>query len=113
MEISVDQAARGTRNVPGKIELFGKDVGSSAGKQCQGHAIAIRSSGQAVYNFIEGAVAAAGDDELTMFADGLLSDLNGVTGSGSLREFGLDTVRSKNTACLVEKLATPIAAITG
>ncbi len=69
-------------------------------------------SGEAVDDFIQRAVAAAGDDQAAAIADGLLRDFDGVAGAGGLSELGFNTVRSENAARLIEKLAAAIAAIT-
>jgi len=111
VKIGVDQAASGTGNVPRKIEFFRQDVGGAAGKQGKGNTIAIRSGSEAVDDFVERAIAAASNHELTMFADGLLGDLNGVARAGGLCEFGFDAVGRENASGLVEKSAASIAAI--
>jgi len=112
-EIGVDKAARGPGNIPGKIELLGEDVGGAAGKKSERNAIAVAGGGQAVDDFVERAVAAAGNDELAVFTDGLLSDLGGMAGTSGLGKLGFDAIGRQDATGLVEQLAPAITAVAG
>lgn len=68
---------------------------------------------EAVDDFVKGAVAATSDDQLAMFADGLLRDFGGVAGAGGFREIRLDTVGGENLTGLIDEAATTISAVTG
>src|SRR2546430_1828110 len=61
-------------NVPGQVQLLGEDVGSASGKKSKRHAVAVLVGGQAVDDFVERAVAAAGNDEAAAFGGGALGD---------------------------------------
>ncbi len=56
--------SRGSGNVPRDAEFFGQDVGRARGKQRHRHLAA----GEAVDDFVDGAVASAGDDEIEFAA---------------------------------------------
>ena len=113
VEVGVDEAPGSARNVPRKIEFFGEDVGGATREESERNTIAVRGSGQAVDDFVERAIAATGDDELTMLPDSLLGDLDSVTRPRGFREFGFDAVGGQDAAGLVEKFATAVAAVSG
>jgi hypothetical protein len=69
--------------------------------------------GQTVHDFIESAIAAAGDYQLALFDYGLARDLYGVTGSGGFREFGFDSVARENAAGFIDQFSSSIAAVSG
>jgi len=77
-------------NVPGQIQFFGEDVGGAAGEQGEGDAVAVLVGGQAVDDFVESAVTAAGDDQTAAFGGGTLGDFGGVARAGGFRKFGFD-----------------------
>ena len=108
---AIDQAARGAGNVPGKIELFGQNVGGAAGKKRERNAMAVGRKCKAVDDFVERAVAAASDDELALLANCLLGNFCGVAGAGGFREVGVNAVRSKNLASLVDEFAPAVATV--
>lgn len=111
VDVGIDQAPRRTRDVPGKIEFLGENIGSSARKKSQGNAIAVAGGSQTVDNFIERAVASASDDQLATFADRLLRYFGSVAGAGGFGQFGFDAARGQNAPSLVEKFAAAIATI--
>ena len=75
--------------------------------------MSILRGGQAVDDFVEGAVAAAGDHESAAVLRGFLGDFGGVPGAGGFGKFGLDTVFGKEAARVIEQAAATIAAIAG
>ena len=68
---------------------------------------------KAVDDFVERAISAAGDDELALLANGLLGKVCGVAGAVGFREVGVNTVRSKNLASLVDEFASAVATVSG
>ena len=53
--------------------------------------MAILRTGEAVDNFVDGAIAAAGDDKLAAVGAGAFCDFDGFAGSGGFGEVGADT----------------------
>jgi hypothetical protein len=111
--LGVDEAARGARDVPREIEFLSENIGGASGKKRQRNAVAIGIIGQAIDDFVERAIAAAGDDELTPVTHGLLSYFRSVSRAGGFGKIGLDTVGGENLARLVDQPPPPIAAIAG
>lgn len=109
--LAIYQAARGAGNVPRKIELFGQDVGGATGKKRERNAMAVGRKCKAVDDFVERAVSTAGDDELALLANCLLGKVCGVAGAVGFREVGVNTVRSKNLASLVDEFASAVATV--
>ena len=103
----------GAGNVPGEIEFLGENVGGAAGEKRERDAMAVLMSGEAVDDFVERAVAAAGDDELAAFIGGLRSNFRGVAGAGGFGEIGLDAAGGKNMTSGVERAASSVAAVAG
>ena len=110
---TVNEFLRGLRNVPGKIELFGENVGGAAGEKREGDAMAVVVSGEAVDDFVERAVTAASDDEAAIFFGGAGGNFGGVAGPGGFGEVGVDAAGSKNVAGLVDEAATAGSAVAG
>ena len=75
--------------------------------------MAVLLSGEAVHDFVQGAVAAAGDDELAAFGGRVVSDFGGMAGAGGFGEFGFDAAQGENAASSIEKAAARRAAVTG
>jgi len=109
----VDEFFGGPRNVPGEIEFLGEDVGGAAGKKSQRNAVAVLMSGEAVDDFVQRAVAAAGDDQAAVFVSGAGSDFGSMAGAGGFGEVGVNAARSENVARFVEQAAAAVAAVTG
>src|SRR5947207_988358 len=101
------------RNVPGQIQFLGEDVGGSSGKKSKRNAVAVLVGGQAVDDFVERAVATAGDDEAAAFGGSAPRDFRGVARARSFREFGLDAAGGENVARGIERAAPPLAAVAG
>src|SRR5579859_2608295 len=72
--------------------------------------MAVLAAGEAVDNFVERAIAAAGDDEAAFFGGGAGGDFGGVAGAGGFGEVGVNAARGENVARLVEQAATAVAA---
>ncbi len=109
--LAIDQAARGAGNVPGKIELFGQDVGGAAGKKRERNAVSVGRKSKAVDDFVERAVATTSDYKLALLANCLLGKVCGVAGAAGFREVGVNAVRSKNLASLVDEFAPAVATV--
>ncbi len=100
-------------DVPGQTQFLGEDVGGASGKKSKRDAVAVLVGGQAVDDFVERAVAAAGNDEAAAFGGRALGDFRGMARAGSFREFGFDAARGENVACGIERAATAFASSTG
>src|SRR6266849_3426103 len=100
-------------NVPGQIQLLGENVRGSAGKKGERHAVAVLVCCEAVDDFIERAVATAGDNEPAAFGGGAMRDFGGVARAGSFREFGVDAADGKNMAGGIERAPANPAAVAG
>src|SRR5207245_9700721 len=75
-------------DIPGQIEFLGEDVGGATGKKSKRNAVAVLLGGEAVDDFIERAVTAAGDDEMAAFGRGAVGDFRGVARAGGFRDVG-------------------------
>src|SRR5258708_21668874 len=95
----------GAGNVPGQVQLLGEDVGGTAGEQGQGDAVAVLVGGEAVDDFVESPVAAAGDDQAAAFGGGAPGDLGGLARAGGFRKLGFDAAGGKNVAGGIERAA--------
>ena len=109
--LAIDQTARSARYVPGKIELFGQDVGGTAGQKRERNAVSVGRESKAVDDFVERAVATAGDYKLALLANCLLGQVCGVAGAVGFREVGVNAVRSKNVASLVDEFAPAVTTV--
>jgi len=67
---------------------------------------------EAVDDFVESAIAAAGDDELAALVAGTKSDFGGVTRTGCFGEVGFDAAGSEDAASFVELFAAVGASAT-
>src|SRR6266481_2183134 len=103
----------GAGNVPRQVEFLGENVGGAAGKKGEWDAVTVLIRGKAVDDFVEGAIAAAGDDQAAAFGGGALGDFRGVARAGGFSEFGIDTAGSKNVACGVERAEAALASAAG
>src|SRR5205085_2818173 len=63
LDRSVNEFFGGLRNVPRQIEFLGENVGGTARKKRERNAVAILMSREAVDDFVERAISAAGDEE--------------------------------------------------
>src|SRR2546428_800985 len=93
---------RGAGNVPGQVQFLGEDVGGAAGEKSQGNAPAVLTRGETVHDFVQGAVATAGDNESAAFVGGALRDFRGMSGPGSFRQIGIDAIGRKNVPRRIE-----------
>jgi hypothetical protein len=75
--------------------------------------VAVLVGGKTIDDFIEGAVAAASDDEAAAFACGARGDFSGVAWAGGFGDIGMDASGGKNVASCVERAPAAIAAATG
>src|SRR6266851_2926378 len=113
LHFAVNQPFRGAGNVPGQAQFLCENVGGSTGKKSERDAAAVFLSGQAVDDFIQRAVAAAGNDELTTFGGGAPRDLGGIARCGGFGEFCFDAAQGENAPRGVERAAASSAAVTG
>src|SRR6202521_4311568 len=98
-------------NIPGHAQFLGEDIRGSAGKKSKRHAVAVLVGCQAVDDFIERAVTAAGDHEPAAFGGGAVRDFGGVSRAGSLRNFRFDAAGGKNMAGRIQRAAAAPAAV--
>lgn len=110
---AVNEFFGGFGDVPGEVEFLGEDVGGAAGKKRERDAMAVLMGGEAINNFVERAVASAGDDEAAIFGGGAGGDFGGVAGPGGFGELGVNAARGEDVARFVEQAATAVAAIAG
>ena len=103
----------GAGNVPGEIEFLGENVGSAAGEKSERDAVAVLIGGETVDDFIERAIAAAGDNEAAAFGGGALGDFGGVAWAGGFGKFGIDAAGSENVARSVERAEAALASAAG
>src|SRR5467141_1502448 len=103
----------GAGNVPGQIQFLGENVGGAAGKKGEWDAVAVLVSGEAVDDFIEGAIAAAGDDQAAAFGGGALGDFRGVARAGGFRKVGFDAAGGKNVTSRIERALAAFASAPG
>src|SRR6266705_1391887 len=69
--------------------------------------------GEAVDDFVERAVAAAGDDEAAILGGGARGDFGGMPGAGRFGEVGVNAARGKDVAGLIEQTATRATTVSG
>jgi hypothetical protein len=103
----------GAGNVPGEIQFLGEDVGGTSGKKGERDAVAVLVGGEAVDDFVESAVAAAGDDQAAAFGGSALCNFRGVARAGGLRKFGFDATSGKNMASRIKRAAAAVASAAG
>ena len=108
---AVNKLLRGARNVPGKVEFLGEDVGGAPGKKRERDGVAVLVRGESVDDFIERAVAAASDDEPAIFGGGAGGDFRGVAGAGGFGEVGVNAAGGEDVAGFVNQATTAVAAI--
>ena len=113
LDRAMSESFRSLGNVPGKIEFLGKDISGAAGKKSERDAMTVLMSGEAVDDFIERAIAAAGDDQAAIFGSGARGDFDGVARAGGFGEVGVDAAVGENVASLVEEAAASMAAVAG
>ena len=75
--------------------------------------MAVLLGGEAVDDFVERAVAAAGNDKLAAFGSGAVGDFRGVARAGGLGDLRGDAAARKNMARLVQRSAAGMAAVAG
>src|SRR5256712_6788996 len=75
--------------------------------------MSVRRCGQTVDDFVDGAVSAAGNDELAAFGSGAAGDFGGIAWPVCLREIGVNACGGENAPCAVQITKTPTAAIAG
>jgi hypothetical protein len=112
-DCAVNQFLRSFGNVPREIEFLGEDVGRAAGEKRERNALAVSMGGEAVDDFVERAVAAAGDDEAAILRGGARGDFGGMAGSGRFGEVSVNAACGKDVARLIEQTATRAATVSG
>ena len=103
----------GGRNVPGKAQLFGEDVGGSSGQQRQGNLAAARFGDDAVQSFIHRAIAAADDDQVAPFARRPSCEPGRLARCARGAKLRLDSGGGKNAASLFQLLGPLRSAAAG
>ena len=68
---------------------------------------------EAVDDFVERAVAAAGDHEAAILGRGARCDLGGMAGAGRFGEVSINAARGKDVARLIEQTATRATTVPG
>src|SRR5260370_39527519 len=104
---------RGTWDIPRKAQFFCQHVCRSAREQRHRNAMAILSTGKSVDDFVERAVAPAGDDEWASFSGGLLSHRRGIAGRPRFLQFTINAALREDAAPLVPYAAPAHAAGAG
>src|SRR5262249_29392068 len=110
-QLPVDELFGSAGNVPGKIKLLGENICGPSGEKGERDAMTVLRGSEAVDDFVERSVAAAGDHELTAFVGGLLSERGGVVRATRFDQVGFDAAGSENASCLVEHLTTAGATV--
>ncbi len=110
---AVNEFFGGFGNVPWELEFLGEDVGSAAGEKRERDAVAVLARGEAVDDFVERAVATAGDDEAAILGCGARGNFRGVPGTGGFGEVGVNAAGGEDMARAVEQAATAMAAVAG
>src|SRR5690349_2475010 len=100
-------------DVPGQVQFLREHVGSAGWKERKGYAVAVLLHSQAVYDFVDSAVAPAGDHKLAACLTGIRCQLSGFARGRSLRQSDLDAFLRENAAGFLELLAPCITAPTG
>src|ERR1700687_1421744 len=93
---SSNELLGGAGNIPWQVQFLREDVRGSAGKKSERHAVAVLVGCQAVDDFIESAVATAGDHEGAAFGGGAQRDFSGMARAGGFRKIGFDADSGKN-----------------
>lgn len=75
--------------------------------------MAVGLTGEAVDDFVESAVSAAGDNELAAFLAGAQGDFGGVARTGGFGQVGFNAALCEDFAGFIELFAAAIAATTG
>src|SRR5206468_3233741 len=83
------------------------------GKKREGNAVPIFLRGEAVYDFIERAVTATGNNQLAAFVGGALRDFGGMSRARGFREIGFDPAARKNAPRFIEQAPAAAAAVAG
>src|SRR5258705_1783625 len=78
----------GLGNIPGKFELLCENVRSSGRQESQRNAVAVLRIGEAVDDFVDGAIAAARNDELAAVGAGAPGNIGGFAGAGGFLQIG-------------------------
>src|SRR6266700_2872899 len=110
---AVDEPFGGAGDVPGEVQFLGENIRRAAWKKGEGNTIAVLMGGEAVDDFVQSAVPAAGNNETAAFAGSAGSDIGGMAGAGGFREFGIDAAGRENVAGLIQHAAAAMAAVAG
>src|SRR5437660_4798585 len=100
-------------DVPWQVQFLGENVCSSSWKKSKRNAVTVLVGGQAVDDFVERAVAAAGNDEAAAFGGGALGNFRSMAWAGGFRKFGFDAARGENVARGIERAAAAFATSAG
>src|SRR5215470_16809928 len=93
---SPHQLLGGLGNLPGEFKLLGEHIGGASGKQGKRNAMTVLLPGQTVYNFVDRAVAATGDDQLAAIVARLPRNFGGFTGTGGFCQVGLNAASAED-----------------
>ncbi len=103
----------GAGDVPGQIQFLCEDVGGAAGKKSKRNAVAVLVRRQAVDDFVERAITAAGNDEAAALGGGTLGNFRGMAWASGFLKFGFDAAGGKNVARGIESAAAALATVAG
>src|SRR5262249_43431959 len=107
------EALGGFGNVPREGEFLGENVCRTSRQKRERNAMPILLVCEAIYDFVQRAVAAARDDELAAVFAGAHRDVRGVARAGGFGQVGLDASLGENSAGFVEFLAAIVATAAG
>src|SRR6266481_2549982 len=110
---AANELFRGAGDVPRQGQFFCENVRGSAGEQREGNAVPVFLRGEAVDDFVQCAVAPAGDDKVAAFVGGALRDFGGMPRAGGFREIGFDAAAGKNAPRFIKKAPAAAAAVAG
>src|SRR3989442_2920566 len=89
-QVPAHKTLRGARNVPGKSQFLGQNIGCAAGKQSKRNAMSGLRCGHTVDDFVDRAVSAAGNEELAAFGSGATGNFGRIAWSARLQEIGVN-----------------------
>src|SRR5207245_7508238 len=96
-----------------QVQFLGENVCSSSWKKSKRNAVTVLVGGQAVDDFVERAVAAAGNDEAAAFGGGALGDFRSMARAGGFRKFRFDAAGGENVARGIERAAAAFDTVAG
>src|SRR6266850_4690547 len=110
---AANQLFRGAGDVPRQGQFFCENVRGSAGKQRERNAVSVFLRCKTVDDFVQRAVAAAGNDKVAAFVGGALRDFGGMPRAGGFREIGFDAAAGKKAPRFIKQAPAAAAAVAG